>query len=256
MITNNIDLYKIWAPDDAEWTAWAKPVLFASLFTNTSYLTGDGLNIPETPVLHDSRTMIIVDLPGRQSVEEALAFARKGYRPVPLYNGVMGEGKKLVDVVELGNALYKGAAILKSIPLNSNAPPVFMLDNNRMAENRVPGAYDNRWCIFQQDMPSAEYLKDRGMNKIVVRTVRYIQTDLERILYDYQKNGIALLILQNNANLPTAMTARKQSLGKEWAYRLKVTTGLKRNAAGGFGGKIPDAYESNSGSGRGYYGIG
>ncbi|MDR1565442.1 MAG: hypothetical protein LBS74_10845 [Oscillospiraceae bacterium] len=249
---SNVDLYKIWAPDNAEWTAWAKPVLFASLSSSNSAAL---LPVSDAPVQLDLRTMIIVDLPEEQSVKEALAFAAKGYRPVPLYNGVRGEGRALVHVWKLTEALCSGANTLAKIKLPKDAPPVFMLDLNRMNGIKAKGAYDNRWCVFPQDMPSASYLKSKGISKIIVRTVQSVQTDLERILYDYQKNGIALYISRNNSLVPKELAVKKQSFAEEWAYRFKVTLGLKRNAAGGFGGRIPDPYESDS-SGGGYYRFG
>jgi len=247
-------LYKQWAPDGARWTAWAKPVLFASLQCQKA----DKLDIPETPVLPNARTMVVVDLPGRHGVEEALALAKKGFRPVPLYNGVMGMGKTLVSVRELGEALYKGADILQELRLPDDAPPVFMLDSDRMSGKKVRDAYntyDNRWCVFPQDMPSAACLKSRGIERIIVRIKKNIEPDLERILYDYQKNGIALYALRHNANSPKELTVPKRSPLSGWAYRFRVTVGLRRSAAGGFGGKIPDPYDSG-GSGAGYYRFG
>ena len=142
--------------------------------------------------------------------------------------------------------------MLKSLTFAPDSPPVFMLDTNRMNGTRSPGSYDNRWCVFPQDMPTAQYLSNKGIKKIIVRTTNSIQTDLERILYDYQKNGIALYILRADAKSPKEFTAKKQSFAKEMAYRFRVILGLKRNATGGFGGKIPDAYESG-GSGGHYY---
>lgn len=272
MNTDNLNLYKVWAPDDAEWTAWAKPVLFADAalslteryndwtawvmrpmpFDDISFSNASTLKIPEVPVQLDFRVMIIVDLPGQQSVEEALAFAGKGYRPVPLYNGTTGSGKMLVNVREVGEAILSGTDMLKNLSLPSDSPPVFMLDSSRMNGARTPGSYDNRWCVFPQDMPSAAYIKSKGIDKIIVRTEQNIQTDLERILYDYQKSGIALYVLRDNTKPPKELTVKKQSVIKEWAYRFKVVIGLKRNATGGFGGKIPDPYESG-GSGGHYY---
>jgi len=251
MNINSLDIYKIWAPIYTEWAAWAKPVLFASLPSKRA----SALDIPEVPVSRELKTMIIVDLPGVQSVEESLAFAAKGWRPVPLYNGVMGQGKMLVDVYELGKALHAGADMLKTLSLPLDAPPVFMLDLKRMDGSRSPGAYDNRWCVFPQDMPSADYVISKGINKVIVRSARYVMIDLERILYDYQKNGLSLYVLLNDESSPKELFARKQSFADEWAYRLRVTMKLKRNATGGFGGRIPEPQE-RSGSGGAYYRIG
>jgi len=252
----NLNHYKIWAPDGVAWTAWAKPVLFADKsFSSASTLEIPKVSVKEVSVQTDFRAMIIVDLPGQQSVVEALAFAERGYRPVPLYNGTMGSGRMLINVREIREAIFSGTDILKTLPLRPDSPPVFMLDSSRMYGTRQPGSYDNRWCVFPQDMPSAAYIKSKGINKIIVRAKFSIQTDLERILYDYQKSGIALYSLRDNASPPKALTAKKQSMIKEWAYRFKVVIGLRRNATGGFGGKIPDAYAGGSSGGH-YYRFG
>jgi hypothetical protein len=250
MDTNSLDHYKIWAPDNVEWTAWAKPVLFVG----KTFPKASALNIKEIQVQPDFRTMIIVDLPGQQSVEEALAFAKRGYRPVPLYNGTLGLERMLVNVREVREAIFFGTDVLKSLPLMPDSPPVFMLDSRRMNGAKTPGTYDNRWCVFPQDMPSAVFLKSKGINRIIVRTGQDIKTDLERILYEYHRSGIALYVLRGNAKYPKELVVKKQSITKEWAYRFKVVIGLKRNATGGFGGEIPEPY--SSGSGGRYYGIG
>ena len=249
---NDIGLYKVWAPDGSEWVAWAKPALFAGL----PLFKESQLDIPESQFKPDFRAMVIVDLPGKRSVEEALAFAAKGYRPVPLYNGVFGEGKKMVvNLRELGEALYGGTVMIANLPLSPGSPPVFMLDSNRMSGSGSPGSYDNRWCVFPQDMPSAAHIKSKGIDKIIVRVVQHIETDLGRVLYDYQKNGIALYALRGNGGVLKELTVKKQSFIAEWAYRFKVILKLKRNATGGFGGKIPDA-NTSGGSGGHYYRFG
>jgi len=251
----NIELYKLWAPDDTAWSAWAKPVLFASLPAQQKNSAAVAM-VPRTvSFLPDARAMVIVDLPGPQGVEEALGFAVNGWRPVPLYNGVMGPGRMQVDVRPLAKALYFGADTLRGLALPPGAPPVFMLDSNRMQGARMPETFDNRWCVFPQDMPSARYIKDKGITKIVLRSGKTRpDTDLARILYDYQKAGLALQLLNENEAFPKALTVKKQSALDEWAYRLKVILKLKRNAAGGFGGAIPAPYEQ-SGAGT-YYRMG
>ena len=243
----NINYYKIWAPDNVEWTAWAKPVLFADM----DFTSKDTLEIPEAPIYPDFKAMIIIDLPGKQSVIEAIAFANIGYRPVPLYNGTSGSGKMIVNVDEVKKAIFSSTDVLQTLSLLPDSPPVFMLDSNRMNDakksdilNGSQHVYDNRWCIFKQDMPSSAFLKGRGITKIIVRTNGNIQTDLERILFDYQNSGITLYLLNINSQTPAEVTIKEQSIINEWAHRLKVIMGLTRNSTGGFGGEIPDPYTS------------
>ena len=250
----NLDLYKAWAPDDAAWTAWAKPVLFASMPSSAGH-SQITVIVRAARFRPDANALVIVDLPGPQGVEEALGFAQEGFRPVPLYNGVIGAGRMAINVSPLAKALYFGTDILRGLKLPANAPPVFMLDSNRMQGIRAPETFDNRWCVFPQDMPSAQYIKGRGITKVILRSDHARpNTDLSRILYDYQKAGLSLQILGANDAFPKGLAIGKQSAMDEWAYRLKVTLKLKRNAAGGFGGAIPTPYEQG-GSGT-YYRMG
>ena len=108
-MNDNYNTYRIWAPDNALWTQWAKPVLFARTLQQ----------VPEKLVLPavkwapygDGRTALFVDLPGKRGVLEGLALAQMGYRPVPLYNGVYGADKwsMAVDVTSVAETLYQGA---------------------------------------------------------------------------------------------------------------------------------------------------
>ena len=257
MDRNNLDIYKTWAPDNSVWAAWAKPVLFASL----PRVKAGKLNIPEVQAQADRKTMYILDLPGRHGVEEALAYAARGWQPVPLYNGTSGDGAMLVDVKELGEALLKGADYLKELrfsqesPLSYDSPPIFLLDHNRMNGSRAPGVYDNRWSVFPQDMPSPDYVTKQGIERIIVRTPMYISADLEQILCGYEERGVALFIARHAADAPKDLHARRLGFWEGLAYRFRVTLGLKRNAAGGFGGMIPHPYEGGA-RGRRYHSYG
>jgi len=259
-MNDRMTTYKMWAPDDSLWTVWAKPVLFFN-----SVVSGYTLEIPKIDDVFDTNpgnegndadTMIILDLPGTNGVEEGLALAKTGYRPVPLYNGVNGpyEEAMIVNVRDIVSALYQGADMLNSLNLKKDAPPVFLLDSNRMkGRGKERGKYDNRWCIFPQDMPSAAFLLKQGIKKIIIRSndIR-IQNDLAHILYRYHQNGIKIYLSAGDglkeANLP------KPSQFASLIYRFKVMLGLTRNATGGFGSEIPEQTQTR---GRyGYYRMG
>ena len=263
MYSYNLGQYVIWAPDEAEWTAWAKPVLFAS----AHFRGGEELSIPDVSLKNDRKTMVIVDLPGKQSVEEALAFASKGWRPVPLFNGVYGDGQMIVDVTGLCRALGSGADVLKTLSIPLDAPPVFLLDSNRMIGSRSPGTFDNRWCVFPQDMPSHSFISSKGIDKVVVRLsasktlfrsspTPSVRTDLEKVLLNYQKNGIDLFTLSDDAQEPEKYTARKLPIAGGLSNRFAVTLGLRRNATGGFGASVPEPEAREWGGGGGYYRLG
>ena len=255
----NIEAYKIWAPDGVLWTEWAKPVMFANM-TPANF----PLDIPDIhwfdPFNHDMA--VIVDLPGKKSVLESLALARKGYRPVPLYNGVCMENYSNMAVDSRGIlwALYAGAAILSRLDLKSGAPPVFMLDSDRMkGSSKKPGMYDNRWCVFPQDMPSASFLLNHSIKRVIVRVQpdanfyeNNIQPDLSHILYRYQEAGIKIQLIQSGNEIKN-ITISKPSQFKSLFYRFQALLGLSRNAVGGFGSIIPSLDDSDGYRG---YGIG
>jgi len=248
---DNLETYKIWAPDDALWTQWAKPVLFM----RQPGISQKTWEIPELEWIQsmDRQTMIIVDLPGPEGVVESLALARLGYRPVPLYNGVDGQcHSMLVRVTDIVVTLFLYADELNACSLRYDAPPVFMLDSNRMnGEGKMPGIYDNRWCVFPQDMPSAAFLSKEGIRRVIVRSAG-IQNDLSHILHRYQDEGLEINLCTGKeiVKIPIVKPSKYKSL----KYRYSTILGLTRNSAGGFGSRIPEATQSSSGTR--YYGFG
>ncbi|MCL2799515.1 MAG: hypothetical protein FWD54_04510 [Endomicrobia bacterium] len=241
---SNVEVYKIWAQDNALWTEWVKPVSFANMRRKNF----EGLSIPKADwVLQSDRSAaIIVDLPGKDGVLEGLALAHIGYRPVPLYNGVRyyNASKMIVPVHEIEDALYNGAVELSGLRISLDAPPAFLLDSNRMSGRVISGEYDNRWSIFPQDMPSASYLIGKGIRNVIVRT-DIMRNDLEHILYKYQSLGIT--IYMDDGVIRRAVKVSKPSKFRNLFYRFSVIMGLRRNPAGGFGGMVPE--ESSGGYG-------
>ena len=245
---HNIEIYRIWAPDDSIWANWAKPVLFMHMPYNEDFV----LLVPKTTFIEteDCHTMIIVDLPGEKGVEESIALARLGYRPVPLYNGVycVDGVPMIVPVNNIVAALKLGAETLVKYSIRPDAPPVFMLDSNRMEGfGKQPGMFDNRWCVFPQDMPSASFLIDNKIDKIIVHS-EFIQNDLAHILRRYHEKGIKIYQRKDNES-PKEINVVKPSAFRSFSYRFKKIFGLVRNAAGGFGGTIPEPVET---TGSGY----
>lgn len=253
---DRISIFKLWAPDDAIWAQWAKPVLFTEPMP-----IDDTFQMPEPTqnwaAFPDYTTAIIIDLPGAESAAEGLALAKLGYRPVPLYNGVSGmnPGVSLVDIADLVFSLQQGADELEKISIRTDAPPVFLLDANRMpAGGKQPGKFDNRWCVFPQDMPSASFLLEHGIQRVIVRMhSAAIQSDLSHILLRYQEKGIKIQICTGAGRLAD-VTVSQPSQFKAMMYRVRVFWGLTRNAAGGFGGMVPDPEQNRSG--RRYHRIG
>jgi hypothetical protein len=256
-MNSKLETYKLWAPCDAQWTEWVKPVLFANMVkrkvmqpigahwtdrvvsANTGKANAEPVGIPELQwiSLLNRSAAIIVDLPGKNGVLEGLALARIGYRPIPLYNGVNGPRSAVRNVHEIEDVLYSFANELPTFNIKPDAPPAFLLDSNRMTGFAGPGDYDNRWSVFPQDMPSASYLMDKGIRSVFVRTDK-IRDDLNHILYRYQTQGIT--VYMNNGTDHKTITVSKPSRFKSLFYRVGVVLGLRRNSAGGFGGLVPE----------------
>jgi hypothetical protein len=242
------EVFEIWAPPGSIWSRWAKPVLFAAsppeLAPQSAEPAGTSVSIA-----FDPRAAVIIDLPGVDSVLMGLGFAARGYRPVPLYNGNPGPSP-LVPVLPIQEALFGCAPFLKRLPIADGAPPAFLLDSNRLsAPARKPGQFDNRWIVFPQDFPSANFLRSQAIERVLL--VRrdpggQPQSDLAHVLLRWQEAGIELLDWA-----PTGAGALRVSRPSRFRvlwYRTLAVMGLRRNSAGGFGAVVP---QPPSGSGFG-----
>ncbi|WP_035345244.1 MBL fold metallo-hydrolase [Haploplasma modicum] len=252
---DKLEVYKVWANDESEWTKWVKPVMFANMNEFSSmqlnYNLGSDLN---SDLIYSKDAICIVDLDGVKSLKQGLVLSDIGFRPIPLYNSVSSKSNKnAISLSELEEALYHGSYILKNKIIRKDANPAFLLDANRMSfkDKKEGNIFDNRWSIFKQDMPSLMYLKEKGITKIFLFTnfdKKNILEDLSHILYNYQSGGIKII----NALSLKEIKVKKPMKYKSNLYRFLVLLGLRRNSAGGFGGVIPDAYSG----GRTFYGGG
>ena len=84
-----IDIFKIWAPAEARWVDWVRPVPFVGIDNGFEVYEVVDFTIPNISYIKESKkdTAIIVDLPGNESIKEGLATAKLGFRPIPIYNG-------------------------------------------------------------------------------------------------------------------------------------------------------------------------
>ena len=270
------DLYEMWAPARSAWAAWAKPVLFAAFdFSPASMAASPLLGQPGVLPLADpmgltapppapadatwapdpaGETAVIVDLPDLASVAMGMALARRGYRPVPVFNGNDGPGA-LIELGALRAAIAAAAPELTSIGLVDDASPAFLLDSRRSGMGRVaaPGKFDNRWLVFPQDFPSGNLLRSRGIRRAIVCQVgSTIPEDLKHVLLRWQEAGIAIATRDEQAHSgPQEVTVAKPGMFRSFLYRLSAVMGFRRNSAGGFGSTIP---HPSSGGGGGYRG--
>ncbi len=253
------ELFQIWAPETSPWSAWAKPVLFAYVTTGIKRPRPE-TNLDVAGALPDlpRRTAVVVDTPGESSVWLGLALAKKGLRPVPLYNACRGPSA-MVEVDGIMQSLSASAPELQALSISPDAPPAFLLDAHRMAQGRIPseGRFDNRWLVMPQDMPSVVLLKEAGIRDVllVLSGAQRPASDLAHILCRWQEGGLSLSVLDVAAKkpAPSPLKVVKPSWYRHVLYRAFALIGLRRHSAGGFGDFVP--LPSSSGGG-GYYGSG
>jgi hypothetical protein len=249
------ELYEIWAPTGGVWTPWAKAVVFARFQTmQSAQLPASSPDIQGPGDLKN--TAVVIDLPRASSVEMSLALARRGFRPVPLYNAVPS-GMPANDVVNVNwvlNALLDHANELQSLHLPWAAPPAFMLDANRRGVAAVvgPGQFDNRSICFPTDFPSAAFLASHGITNalLISQEDRFPQADLSHTLLRWQRAGIKILAIALNDNQPPVpIQVQTPSRFRTLWYGWLAAVGLKRNPLGGFGGRVPFPGEGGWGAG-------
>lgn len=243
------EMFAAWAPADSRWSVWAKPVMFAQ---GPLTFEGEAPELPTTGSLRARHAAVILDLPNAKSIVLGIALAQIGFQPVPLYNATHAH-KALVDMDRIRDLLPWGAEQLRMLKRRPEAPPVFLLNSERM-ENSLgatsPGRYDNRWCLLPQDMPSADALKAAGINEVVLVS-EAVRDDLRHILHRYQEAKLSLRRTPWPDQPAQELQVSRPPAYKSLWHRMAVFAGLRRNAAGGFGAIVPDP-----GSSSGFYGGG
>ena len=190
------DVFKVWAPTGVKWVDWVRPVQFMALDDNFKTYEVSEFLIPTITYIDKASedTAIIVDLEGDDSIKEGIALAKIGFRPIPIYNGTDSQEGAMAtvdnNIVESG--LIKGAIELVKINIPDNAPPAFLADSNRMHRFKMnESIFDNSWDIYPQDIPSAKYFLENGINKIII-VGKKVENDLAKILYKFQQEGIEI----------------------------------------------------------------
>ena len=220
---------------------------------------------------HETRasrdTALIIDLPGAECVQFALALAQIGYRPVLLINSSPGPigpmppmapsgsqpppaapnsraGIEVVDMRALVAEVCGRSKFMRELALPGDAPPAFVLDSTRLVGNHnvSEDRFDNRWMIFPQDFPSARFLASRGIVRAVVVQRGDIDrlTDLQHVLLRWQEAGIEIQAknLADQGSPKKITVARPSSFRMAW-YRALAILGFWRSNVGGFGSFLP-----------------
>ena len=189
------EIYKIFAPADAKWVEWIRPVSFVAIDTYNRTLAIDWQDRKAIFIEnYQSDTAIFIDLPGKEAIELSIDLAYKGYRPIPLFNGTdeQNGAQATTDTYLIESSLINGAKKLKDIHLKNDANPAFLLDYFRTNRYRAKESiFDNSWDLYKQDIPSAQYFKGNGINKIIIVS-KEIQKDLKKIFLNFQDNDIKL----------------------------------------------------------------
>lgn len=206
------ELYKIWAPYGKKWVEWIRPVPFVEMNHYSKMYNHSEFFIPAISYIDMAceNTAVIVDLPGIESVEEGIGLAKLGFRPIPIFNGTAEQNgaRATVDNQSAGIALALAVNELVKIELKDDALPAFLTDRNRLQRYKMDvSVFDNSWDVYPQDLPTAEYLLDNDIKKLVV-VGRDVAKDLKKILYDYQKKGIEIYHT-NRYELPKKVRIRK-----------------------------------------------
>lgn len=250
------EINRIWAPPDALWSRWVKPVLFA--FCDA---------VLDAPAVRSARSqtdwipaprsfVIVVDLPGEEGVACGIELARHGYRPIPLYNALPfpssekqlapeTRSKTTVNVAPILAAICRETATLQEIRLSPASPPAFLLDADRRIAriDPVAGVFDNRSVCFETDFPSAEFLLTHGIGSaIVLQKDSEIAGDLAQTLLAWQQRGVHVFLKRIDDKGPArSVVVQKPSLLRRLWHSVSVTLGLRRGELGAFGGIVPSA---------------
>jgi hypothetical protein len=239
-------IYEAWAPPDGAWSLWVRPVLFAQMSESADASRTEAwqsLDVTWAPAAGEC--VVVIDLPGEESVLLGLALAGRGYRPVPVYNTCTGPSE-VVDQHPLLRGLRAGGASLAAQGLALPAPPAFLLDSRRMSLPREvrPEDFDNRWKVLPRDLPSGQLLHGRGFTRILLvqHGQRQPHEDLALILRRWRDAGLALL----TKDMAVPGPPRPLALGRPAWYRaiwgrLLELLGLRRGARGSTQSALADA---------------
>ncbi len=191
------EIYRIWAPMGKKWVNWVRPVPFIGINEYSGMYNFSNIDTTLIEFIDEKNkdTAIIVDLPGTDGVKTGIGLAKKGYRPIPVYNGTTPQqgARATVDNRTIGVALEWGASELQKIEISDDALPAFLMDSNRLHRFKMDASiFDDSWDIYQQDMPSAEYLINNGIDRIII-IGESVSKDLKKILFEYQKKKIKIL---------------------------------------------------------------
>lgn len=238
----------MWAPPGGLWSDWVAPALFAQISCSGVLSEPEDDDVSWFPNSLPPRIAIILDLPGPKSVRLGVQLAEtRGFRPVPVINASPGPidvpsawDLCVVDMRDLVETLCATTLRVQALRLPDDALPVFLLDVARTHGSRPAdeGMFDNRWMVFPQDFPSASFLRNLGIEHVLL-IQEYDpppQEDLTHVLLRWQEAGLNIHDRRGGL-IRVPRPSRYRAL---W-YRALAISGLRRSSVGGFGSYVPES---------------
>jgi hypothetical protein len=261
-------LFAVWGPlEGSPWEPYHCIPLFAALEqvarsqlgpTDPNVIAaerageGGGFVLPEharpgapTPPWIDRGTWVMIDLPGRSTVEAATWLVSAGaVQPVctfdhwPHPKGVLKADRILAELLRFASTIATARG-----RISGSAPPLWICDAERLGtRSGTPGEFDNRYYLDDSILPGPNVLRAAGIRRVVhvsSRTGAGPLPDLERYFADLRLAGLEVLHVDvEDPGLeprPSSVPAVPRSVSK-WDFR--------RSSAGGFGTEVPEPSSS------------
>jgi hypothetical protein len=201
----------MWAPSSCVWAPWVSPVPFTNLecrdFDSPAFTPRNkGEWLPNSA---DPGRGLVINLRGEYSLGLSIELARRGWRPVPIFNASpppveekSRQSKQIqneiaaLNIAPIRRLLCELAPTLAALPLSDSAPPAFLIDSERSTGHfhREPGMFDNRWKLYPQDFPSGVVLLQNGVSRVtlVQEEVNSYSDDMRQVLLKWQSEGIEI----------------------------------------------------------------
>jgi hypothetical protein len=182
-------------PDGASLRAAMRPVLTQDM--NRTYAQARALRSLFDQAGFPSDTAVILDLPGAESVAASAALADR-FDPVYAFDNWPHPAGVVPSQQTLGAALYYRPALVRARAVRpSGAPPLFVLDSERLAPYEdEQSQFDNRYLA---KVPTAERLASLGVRHVLYVTAsseqQVEQDDLNEAFLEYQAAGVDVKLL-------------------------------------------------------------
>jgi hypothetical protein len=183
----------------------------------------------------------VIDLPGPDAVELALALGRRGFRPILAINATSAE-REVIDMGPVLRSLAEGARFASSFPRGPDVLPAFILDARREGTGAWigPGLFDNRWPVFPSDLPAAEHFEAARIRTVViVHDGDELREDLRAIAWSWRRDHLDVRVAKAEDAESRPWTTKEPGWLARMAGRLRRRFALRRRADGSYGHRIP-----------------